>query len=58
MNELGFGVVSLYTPCLLIPETEYPDSHCSPANTELPVHQDIGPERLEDMVSHLKRLTA
>ena len=58
LNELGFGVVSLYhTLITSIPDSEFPDSHWLARRIlNLPVHQDVPPGALEAMVAQLERL--
>lgn len=59
MNEMGFGVVSLYhTLISTIDNTLFADSHwISKRIFNLPVHQDATPQALEDMVGQLDQLT-
>jgi dTDP-4-amino-4,6-dideoxygalactose transaminase len=58
MNDAGFGVVSLYYRLVSIIEpAEFPVSHwLSNHILNLPVHQDVDPERLPAMISTLDRL--
>lgn len=55
MNELGFGVVSLYhTMIPQITSDIYPDSHfVSKRILNLPVHQDVKKEVLVEMIKNL-----
>lgn len=58
MNDAGYGVVSLYhTLIASIQASAYPDSHwLSKHILNLPVHQDIQPEQLSNMISRLSHL--
>lgn len=58
LNDLGFGVISLYhTQIRAISAEKYPESHWLARRIlNLPVHQDIQPGQLESMVDHLTRL--
>jgi dTDP-4-amino-4,6-dideoxygalactose transaminase len=57
MNRAGFGVVSLYhTLICAITDRGFPESHRLARHIlNLPVHQDILPQDMDDMVSHLKQ---
>lgn len=57
LNALGFGVVSLYhTMIQEIRKEDYPESHAiSRRIMNLPVHQDVEPGQLEELVSELEK---
>jgi dTDP-4-amino-4,6-dideoxygalactose transaminase len=57
LNALGFGVVSLYhTMIQEIRKDDYPESHAiSRTIMNLPVHQDVEPGHLDELVSELEK---
>jgi dTDP-4-amino-4,6-dideoxygalactose transaminase len=58
LNDAGFGAVSLYhTMIPQIASSEFPAAHrLATTIFNLPVHQDVEPEHLADMVHHLTHL--